>query len=68
MITTLHARPQMNTSHRSISSGQIVLCPRCSSPMGAARSPHQINQLINAHRCLASEREKLQPSAAVPFS
>ncbi len=68
MITTIHARPQTHTTHRSISSRQVVLCPRCSLPMGTARSPYQLSQLNNMHRCFASEREKLQPSAAVPFS
>jgi hypothetical protein len=68
MITTTHARPQLQPFYRTHSSVRVVLCPRCSLPMGSANGPRQLHQLLSLHRCGAAEREKLQPSAPVPFS
>ncbi len=64
MITTTHARPLFHAAFRVMHLSKVVVCPRCSKPLGSARNSRQTQELLGGHRCQLAAREMLQPSTA----
>jgi hypothetical protein len=68
MITSIHARPQGRAIVRPMKGSIMVVCPSCSLSLGVVAASHQMQPLLNAHRCITRLRDRSMPSAAVPFS